>query len=155
MAKPVATLKEHRALGIDLFNLAWKLLRKKKRSREEDDRMLHTAHASRLHWELSECEPVNLARGEWQISRVYAILGRGEPALHHGWRCKEICEQHGIGDFDLAFAYEAIARACAVIGTTGPRDQFLASAREAAAKIAKKEDRALVLKDLSTIPGAR
>ena len=117
--------------------------------------MLHAAHASRLHWELSGCEPLNLARGEWQVSRVYAVLGRGEPALHHGWRCKEICERQGIGDFDLAFAYEAVARACAVIGTPGPRDQFLASAREAAGTIARKEDRARVLKDLASIPVAK
>ena len=42
--------------------------------------MLHAAHASRFHWgEVGE--PVNFARGEWQISRVYAVLGRPEPAI--------------------------------------------------------------------------
>ena len=41
-------------------------------TREDDDRMLHAAHASRFHWgEAPECRPENLARGEWQISRVY------------------------------------------------------------------------------------
>ena len=42
------------------------------RSREDDDRMIHAAHASRFHWgEAPECKPENLARGDWQVSRVY------------------------------------------------------------------------------------
>ena len=65
-------------------------------SREDDDRMLHAAHASRYHWgEAPECEPANLARGEWQISRVYMVLGRAEPAIWHAQRCLEHCEEAG------------------------------------------------------------
>ena len=30
--------------------------------------------------------PAHLARGEWQISRVYTVLGRPEPALNHAHR---------------------------------------------------------------------
>ena len=53
--------------------------------------MIHAAHASRYHWgEVGD--DVNLARGEWQCSRVYAVLGRGEPALWHARRCVEIAE---------------------------------------------------------------
>ena len=44
--------------------------------------MIHAAHASRHHW-AAVGTGVNLARGEWQISRVYVTLGRGEPALFH------------------------------------------------------------------------
>ena len=44
------------------------------------------ARASRFHWgEVGE--PVNRVRGEWQCSRVYAVLGRAEPALWHARRC--------------------------------------------------------------------
>src|SRR5690606_16440823 len=103
----------HRRLAAELFNRVWSLLEQPDRDQAADDTMLHAAHASRFHWgEVGT--PVNLARGEWQISRVYAVLGRAEPALHHARRCLEICEAHGIGDFDLAFAYEALARASAV-----------------------------------------
>lgn len=59
----------------------------------DDDRMLHLAHASRHHWgevvgstDLGQGGPANLARGEWLCSRVYAVLGRAEPARHHAER---------------------------------------------------------------------
>ena len=73
--------------------------------------MIHAAHASRYHWgEAPECKPENLARGEWQVSRVYTVVGFPEAALRHARRCLDICEEHGLGDWDLAYAYEAVAR---------------------------------------------
>jgi DNA-binding transcriptional MerR regulator len=108
---------DERRTAADLFNGVWRLLEKEDRSVEEDDRMLHMAHASRYHWGQVGA-PVNLSRGEWQCSRVYSVLGRAEPALHHARRGLEICQKHGIGDWDLAFAYESLARAHAVAGDT-------------------------------------
>src|SRR5205085_2370588 len=105
--------EEQRRLAASLFNHVWTLLERDSRTEEEDDEMIHAAHASRHHWGAVGA-PVNLARGEWQCSRVYAVLGRGEPALWHARRCLELCDRHSIGDFDLAFAYEALARAHAV-----------------------------------------
>jgi len=62
-----------------LFNLVWSLLDKKDRTKEEDDKMIHAAHASRFHWgEIGK--PINLGRGEWQISRVYSVLNMPESA---------------------------------------------------------------------------
>jgi hypothetical protein len=47
-------VSEERQRGVDLFNEVWRLLE----SRENDDRMLHAAHASRFHWgEAEECAP--------------------------------------------------------------------------------------------------
>ena len=75
-----------RQLAVDLFNHVWTLLDTDERTPEQDVEMIHAAHASRHHWgEVGT--PVNVARGEWQISRVYATLGRGEPALFHAQRC--------------------------------------------------------------------
>jgi hypothetical protein len=112
------------------------------------------AHASRHHWE-QVGTPANLARGEWLCSRVYAVLGRGEPALHHARRVLELCEEHGIGDWDLAFAHEALARAHAVAGDRTACEQELARARAAAEDITDPEDRELLDADLRTIPGTQ
>jgi hypothetical protein len=104
---------DHRQLGVDLFNEVWRLMR----SREDDDRMIHAAHASRFHWgEAPERKPENLARGEWQVSRVYTVAGLAEPALRHAHCCLDICEANGLEDWDLAYAYEAIARAYKTAG---------------------------------------
>ncbi|MGZ8624612.1 MAG: hypothetical protein ACXWYQ_10675 [Actinomycetota bacterium] len=139
-----------RQLAVDLFNATWELLDAPDRSPDDDLRMLHMAHASRHHW-AQVGEPVNLARGEWQVSRVYAVLGRATPARFHGERCLEICEEHGIGDFDLAFAYEALARAAAVAGDGLERDRRLAQARTAAEAVADPEDREHLDGDLATV----
>lgn len=142
---------EQRKLAVSLFNYVWTLLEKPQRTREEHDAMIHAAHASRWHWGVVGT-PVNFARGEWQISRVYAVLGRGEAALVHALRCLEICRENDIGDFDLAYAYEALARAWAVLGSAEETRRHLALALEAAEHIQEADDKELLLKDVETIP---
>ncbi|MDX6512948.1 MAG: hypothetical protein QOE36_2452 [Gaiellaceae bacterium] len=141
--------EQHRALAVELFNRAWELMALADRGPAEDDRLLHTAHASRHHWgEVGA--PENLARGEWQCSRVYVVLGRAEPALHHARRCLELCEEHGLADWDLAYAHEALARAHALAGDA----DAAAGHRELAGsiRIADPEDREHLLEDLATLP---
>jgi hypothetical protein len=141
-----------RRLAAGLFNAVWDLLECEDRSVDDDDRMLHMAHASRHHWgRVGGSE--HLARGEWQRSRVYCVLGRAEPALHHARRVLEVCEAHGLRDFDLAFAYEALARASAVAGDAGTARTMTERALAAAEDIADDEDRRIVMADLDTIPG--
>jgi hypothetical protein len=130
----------HRQLGVDLFNEVWRLIE----SREDDERMLHAAHASAYHWSMApECEPKNRARSEWQVSRVYTVLGRGEPALHHARRCLELCQEHPetMEDWDLPFAYEALARAHLVAGDDDEARRYEQKAREAGSTLADPEDR--------------
>jgi len=142
----------HKKFAVDLFNLVWSLLDKKDRTKEEDDKMVHAAHASRFHWgEIGK--PVNLGRGEWQISRVYSILNRPESALYHAKRNSEICKENSIGGFDLAYAYEAMARAYAVAAKKGEADKYMELAKEAGEQIEEKEDKNLLYSDLETIPG--
>jgi tetratricopeptide (TPR) repeat protein len=153
-APGTGSVTDERLLAAQLFNETWRWLEKEGRSREDDDRMIHAAHASRYHWgQVPAATPAHLARGEWQISRVYAVLGRAEPALHHARRVLDLCQENGIGDFDLAFAYEALARAHAVAGDAGQAREHTDQALAAAEDIADNDDRDLVLADLETIPG--
>jgi hypothetical protein len=142
--------KLHRTIAVDLFNAVWGLMDKADRTPEEDDAMLHAAHASRHHWSIAG-SAVNLARGEWQVSRVYAVLGRAEPAGYHARRCMDICSANGLGDFDLAYAYEAIARAASIAGDHDACVRNIDLARHAADDIARDDDRKLLLADLETI----
>lgn len=142
-----------RRLAVDLFNHVWALLRREERTVAEDDEMIHAAHASRHHW-AEVGTVVNLARGEWQCSRVYATLGRAEPALHHARRCLELCEAHpaDLEEFDLPFAYEALARAHAVAGDRAEAERWAARGRDAARAIDDEDDRRTVLADLDAVP---
>jgi DNA-binding transcriptional MerR regulator len=146
------TTPDERQIAIDLFNGVWRLLETEERTVEDDDRMVHMAHASRYHWG-QVGTPANRSRGEWQVSRVYAVLGRSEPALHHARRGLEICQEHGIADWDLAFAYESLARAHAVAGDKEQARSWTETALAAAEDIAEAEDRELLLSDLESIPG--
>jgi hypothetical protein len=139
-----------RRLGVTLFNSTWAYLENEARTRDDDDAMLHMAHASAHHWR-QVGKPENFARSEWQCSRVYAVLGRAEPCLHHARRTLEICEEHRLGDFDLAFAYEALARGHAIAGDSEKARACIEQARAAAADISEQDDRELLLSDLATI----
>ena len=133
-----------RQLGVELFNATWDLIG----SRADDALMVHTAHASAYHWAVApECTPANRARSEWQLARVYALVGRPEPALHHARECLRWCEEHDLGDWDLGFAYEAIARARKAAG----EDYAADVERARAVPIADAEDRELLEKDLEQL----
>src|SRR4051812_35882772 len=142
---------EQRQLAVDLFNRTWALMDNEDRSERETELMVHTAHASRLMWE-EIGTPANHARGEWQVSRAYAVAGRPQPALHHAQRGLALCEEHGIGDFDLAFAHEALARAHGLAGDGAAAAEHEKQARAAAEHIADAEDKDLLLADLATLP---
>jgi len=143
----------HRRLGAELFNHTWTLLELPERSPAQVDEMIHSAHASRYHWGAAgdAGEAVNLARGEWQCSRVYAILGRAEPALWHARRCVEINEAIGIADWDIASACEAMARAHVVAGDLPAARDWAARARAACDVIADPADREVIEGDLATL----
>lgn len=141
-----------RALAVGLFNHVWTLLENPSRTQAQDDEMIHAAHASRYHWGEVGTD-VNLARGEWQVSRVYAVLGRGEPAVYHARRCLEINEATpGREDWELASAYEALARASAVAGDLAAAADWKAKAAAEVDGIAEQDDRDIIEGDLATLP---
>ena len=143
----------HRKFAVEAFHKTWDLIDKTDRSQEEIDRMINTAHASRYHWEFAG-EAVHIARGEWQISRVYAILKRPEPTLYHAKRCLEVTLNNNLQDFDLAFAYEAMARASSIVGNDIAMNKFIALAEKAGELISDQGDKEYFFSELRTIsPG--
>lgn len=146
--------RRERAVAVELFNEVWRLLEKPRRSKADADRMIHAAHASRHHWgEVGT--PVNVAIGEWQVSHVYAVLRRAEPATYHAKRCLALCREHRIGDFPLAFACEALARADALAGRRADFRRHLAAAERAGRRIAEAEDREEFFRQLRALTRKR
>lgn len=153
MTDPLLDAETHRRLAVELFNHVWRLLEAEERTVEQDDELVHAAHASRWHWSCSGAPDLaqRLAVGEWQCSRVYAVLGRGEPALHHARRCVAMAEAGGLEDWVTASAYEAMARASAVAGDREAFEKWRERAREATDAIADEEDRQVIEGDLATL----
>ena len=146
------TPEEEGQLAVDLFNRSWTLMELPARTPEQDDELIDTAHASAYHW-LQVGTAANRARSQWQLSRVYVVLGRPEPALHHAGRCLAWCEAHpeALEDWDLAYAHEALARAHALAGDAEAARHHAARARALAASVAGAEDREHLDADLGTL----
>ncbi len=142
--------EQHKQCAKALFNRVWTFLESNDRTADDDDLMVHTAHAMLLHW-LHVGTHTNFARGEWQLSRVYAVLGRVEPALHHAERCLGLCRDHELNDFDLGFAYEAHARAYAVAGDEAGMNRNIELAEQAGRGIDDEDDRKILSGDLQTV----
>jgi len=153
-------LELHKKMAGQLFNRTWDLMDKgEERTPEEDEEMVHAAHASRYHWvvvinsgKYSDTGLVNHARGDWQISRAYSLLKRYESALYYAKKSLDMCLNNKIGDFDLAFGYEAVARAYSLVETEKEYfKKYLAKANEAAENIEKDDDKSYFLSELKSI----
>ena len=142
------------SLGKWCYNRTWELIEKDDRSDAENEEMLITAFASRHHWSRVGT-PANSARGEWQLARVYGLLGNHVEAVRHSKRCVEITEAAALQDFDLAFAYEGMARSLALSGRADEASVFAGRTAAAGALIAKEKDRQLFMNDLATLKGHR
>jgi hypothetical protein len=140
-----------KALAASMFNRVWELLEKADRTSVDDDEMVNAAHASRYLWTAIGTEQ-NYAIGDWQISRVYSVLGRAEPAVFHARRCLD----HSIGvagqPWLLASAYEGLARAYAVAGDRAAATEWKAKAEQRLLEVDDGEDREIVERDIATLP---
>ena len=151
MEKNDLTIQEwHKKQAIENFNSTWDLIDKGDRTKNEELEMIHTAHASRFHWG-KVGTPLHFARGEWQISRVYSILNMGESALYHGNESLKLCIDNSIEDFDLAFAYEALARGYKVLGNASECEEHCVKAFEASKSIKDEKDKEYFLLELNSL----
>ena len=126
----------------------WALLLQENRSPEEQFEMVYAANASLYHWAQIGTE-LQLQRGEWLIAHVYTVLGYPEAALRHAMRCEELTQANleMMKDFDIAYAYEGMARALALAGKQEEAESFYQQAKDAGSAISDKEDKDIFLKD--------
>lgn len=140
----------HRKQAVQAFNATWDLMDKIDRTEEDTLKMIHLAHASRYHWgEIGT--NLEFARGEWQISRVYAIINCPERALFHALASLNYCIVGNIQDFDLAFAYEALARSYYLLDDLDNYSKFYELAIFVSNLIKGEDDKAYFIKELNSI----
>lgn len=147
----------HRWFGVQLNNQMWNTIEDETVGAHtpvlERERMLYSAYASAYHWRNVGNE-ANFARGEHLISRMAARLGEGQLALHHARRCLELVEAHAdlMEDWDLAFAYEALARASAATDDLATAGSYLDRARTLTEQVAEEGDREVIETELARGP---
>lgn len=132
--------KFHTSLAPALFNASWGLLEKPDRDRNDEARLINMAHASLFHWRQIG-EPVNILRGEWMIAHVYTLLSHKEAALYHAENALIKAQEIDAKDWDLAYAYEAMARAHALNQNSEEFQKFYHMAVDAGKLIKEEADR--------------
>ena len=139
-----------RQAAMDLFHRTWRYLDRDARAPEHDAAMIACAEASLWHWRRVGA-PTQWAIGEWQCSRVHAVLGHGDDALAHARRCLDIAEADRVDDFVPASAHEALSRAYAALGDFDAAREERNIAYRMAIEL-DDEDRDVIEHDLGTIP---
>jgi hypothetical protein len=141
-APPFDIEKASRWFAVELNNQTWDWLESGDYSQPLAERMVHAAHASCHHW-LQVGELANHARGECLVANAHAAAGEGDAALRHARRCLELTNEHraALTDFDVAFAYNALARAHAALGDEQASAVARTQALEASCQIADCADR--------------
>lgn len=145
-----STKEIHQELARSTNGEVWKLLEKEERTAEDEHIMVDTAHASNYHWRHTGTS-VNIQRGEWLLARVYTVLRHNQEALWHAKACLAITQAHPeeMEEFDLAYGYEAVARAQALGGAAELAAVNKDKAFELGAKIANEESRKWFEKDFN------
>ena len=144
------TAAAHRYFSAMCFNKTWEFIDNPHRTSDEELAMLQTAMTSLWHWSQREdAKPQNLSVGNWQISRVYALLGQAENARKYAEVSLKLAE--GYEPFYVACAYEAFARAEMVAGNKAKMQEYLEKAFALAEKVEDEEDKQVLMADLGSI----
>jgi hypothetical protein len=141
----------HRRFAIEAFNRSWDLLEQAERSADEDAEMLAAAFGSAWHWgHVGTAE--NIALGDHQIAKVASHVRQPALALHYARRALEAIEIGHFGDWQVAAAYEGMARACAAAGDVAGRDYWVQRCSIALGAIPDAADRSVVAQQLLNLP---
>ncbi len=139
-----------RKFAAQFNNAVWNLLGRADRSAADDERMVHAAHASHMHW-LDAGDAANHQRGLWLIARVYAELGNAQEAARYADLCRGLTDRAAdrLQPFDLVYCQEAEARAAAVSGNAADAQRLKEKALAAAADLADQQTRDMVVGDIN------
>ena len=132
----------HRWFAVEFNNAAWDLVERPARTPDEDDAMLHAAHASVLHWQ-KVGTALHQQRGEHLLAHVYMQLNQSAAALAHATRCLQLSDGQldAQTPFDRGTAFEAMARAYACAGQDAEARRYRERAVEAGRLIPEDDDR--------------
>ena len=142
----------HRYFSAQCFNQAWELIKKPDRTTEEDEAMISLSHASHYHWTQREgYSPTNASIANWQLARIYTIVGRLEQARHYASLCLQSSREAGVEAVFLGYAYEALARVERLDGNEEQAQKYVAAALQQVEKAEDEEDRQMLLDDLADL----
>jgi hypothetical protein len=145
------TLEEaHRRFAKSFNAKVWELLARSPRDAAEDEELLLAAQASLYHWQQLGTV-LNIQRGHWLLSHVYSVQHEPAGSMKHATRCIELTKAHmsEMKDFDIAYAFEAMARTYALLGDRMNGKEYYDLALRVGQAIKDPEDKQIFMGDFS------
>lgn len=141
----------HRYFGVECNNAIWEIIKKSDLSETDKTEIICLANTSYWHWsQFSGCKMVNIARGLYMVALAYTYAERKSEALLNAQKCLDYCNQNKdeLKDFDLAYAYQIMARAYA-LNLYKETQQSINKATELGELIADPEDKKIYMTDFN------
>jgi hypothetical protein len=140
-----------RWFAIECNNRAWRLAEAQRRTGDEDEEMLHSAHAAALHWGRVGTE-LHKARATMLLGHVHALLGHGAIARDYARKSFEYVASHDSPAWEVAFAHAVLANAAAAARETQLHSRHYAMAKALGAALSDAEERAIFDATFAAIP---
>jgi hypothetical protein len=140
-----------RRLAAQANNRAWTLAELLHRSQDEDEEMLHAAHAAMYFWS-AVGEPSHHAHAAQLLAHVYALLKLPEPAARYLSKALPYFAQHDCAPWEMAFSHAIAAHVACAEGNAAAHAKHYAQALEAATHITDLETREMFAATLRVVP---
>jgi hypothetical protein len=140
-----------RRLAAQANNRAWALTEMPSRSPEEDEEMLHAAHAAMYFWNIVGNQG-NKAHAAQLLAHVYATLGQPGPASRFLARSQPTFLAGSAEPWEQALAHAVAANVAAAMNDGHGHREHLRIATEQTAALADPEDRAVLEATLRVLP---
>lgn len=140
-----------RRLASQANNRAWSLAELPSRTEEEDEEMLHAAHAAMYFWKIVGTEH-NCAHAALLVSHVYALLGLMNPAVQYQLKWQALLLSDNAEPWETALAHAVAANVAAVAGDTTAHRTHYIDAVARTAQLPDPEDRAILEATLRVVP---
>ena len=143
-----------RRLGSGANNRAWTLAEKIGRSAEDDQEMLHAAHAAMHLWSTIGTA-LNIARGQLLLGQVHALLGDAKYANEYATAAHDYFIANDTAPGELAFVHAVRANAAHCCGDAALHESSYRKAEALIASLANPGEREALQATMNVIPKPR
>ncbi len=148
---PEETERWQRRLASQANNRAWSLAEQTTRTADEDEEMLHAAHAAMHFWSIVGNDNQK-AHAAQLLAHVYATLRQPDAAARYLARSQGAFLSDIAAPWERALAHAVAANVAAARGDAAAHRQHYDEAVQCVAALPDPEDRAILEKTLRVLP---
>jgi len=140
-----------RRLASQANNRAWTLAEMPRRSSEQDEEMLHAAHAAMYFWKIVG-NAGNRAHAAQLLAHVYSLLRLPNPAKYYWAQSEPFFLRQACEPWEKALAFAVQSNVAAATGESALQESSYHEAEKQIAALPDPEDREILNATLRAIP---